>query len=77
MKKTKRVSNADSLQNPTFDGDLTPNTDLWSLGSATKRIKTVYAGALSVAATVTSFATLNLIAVANQLILEEPEQPQQ
>jgi hypothetical protein len=64
----KRISNDDSLKNPTFDGDITPNDDnKWTLGTPMKRLKAVYASNL--VSSQTNFLNIALTGTLNQITL--------
>jgi hypothetical protein len=70
MFNRKRVSNDELLKDPVLSGDLVPGADnTWSLGSASKRLKTGFFNTLSVISTVTTFVTISLAGTANQIVM--------
>jgi hypothetical protein len=70
MFNRKRVSNDELLKDPVLSGDLVPDVDnMWTLGSATKILKTGFFNTLNVISTVTSFVTISLAGVSNQIVM--------
>jgi hypothetical protein len=69
MKSRKQISNGELLKDPVLSGDMVPDSDdVFSVGSATKRLKSLYANTLNGMSQVTNFASIALTATSNQII---------
>jgi hypothetical protein len=65
-KNRKRINNSDAIVDGTFSGNLSPENDnVYDIGTPQKRVKNGFFGNL--VGTLTSFATIALSAVSNQI----------